>query len=256
MIHETAVISSDAVIADGVEIGAFAVVGPKVTIGAGTVIGPHVVIKGPAVIGQNNRVFQFASLGDDPQDKKYSGEETSLVIGDNNTIRECVTINRGTVQDKGVTRIGDRNWLMAYVHIAHDCDVGNDVTMANNSGLAGHVRVDDFATFGGFSGAHQFCRIGAYSFLGIYSGVTKDVPPFVTVTGQPAVARKINTEGLRRRGYSPEQIRHVKEAFKLLYRSGLRVAEAFDRIGEIAQAEGELEPLLDFLKEPGRGIVR
>lgn len=255
-IDQRAVVSPQADIAEGVEIGPFAVIGPQVSIGSGTTIGSHAVIKGPTTIGRDNRVFQFASLGDDPQDKKYAGEPTRLEIGNGNTIREFCTINRGTVQDRGVTRIGDDNWIMAYVHVAHDCGIGNGTVLANCVTLAGHVSVGDFAVLGGFSGVHQFCRIGAHSFLGMFSGVTRDVPDYVTVSGSPAEPHGINAEGLKRRGFTPEQIRNIRNAYRLLYREGLKLQEARARLTELAQSQPEIVPLVESLQASQRSIVR
>ena len=208
-IHEKAIVDQSAKIADDVEIGPWCVIGPKVTIGSGSWLGPNVVVAGRTTIGKNNRIFQFNSIGDEPQDKKYAGETTHLVIGDRNTIRECCTINRATTQDAGVTRVGNDNWIMAYVHIAHDCVVGSKTIMANNVTLAGHVHVGDWVIFGGFSGAHQFTKIGAHAFLGMYSGVNRDVPAYTMVSGQPGVPRGINSEGLKRREFSDAQIRNI-----------------------------------------------
>jgi len=256
VIHSTAIVSPAAELADDVEVGPYSIIGDDVQIGAGTEIGSHVVIKGTTEIGENNRIFQFASIGEDPQDKKYDGEKTRLVIGDGNTIREYFTLNRGTAQDTGVTRIGDNNWLMAYVHVAHDCDIGNETIFANNSSLAGHVSVGDYVIFGGFSGAHQFCRVGAHSFIGNNAAVTRDVPPYIMVSGQPAVPRGVNSEGLKRRGFDSDQARNVKEAFRLLYRSGLRLEEARERIIELAANCEELRIFAEFLEPSERSIVR
>ena len=256
MIHSTAIVSPAAELADDVEVGPYSIIGDDVQIGAGTEIGSHVVIKGTTEVGENNRIFQFASIGEDPQDKKYDGEKTRLVIGDGNTIREYCTLNRGTAQDTGVTRIGDNNWLMAYVHVAHDCDIGNETIFANNSSLAGHVSVGDYVIFGGFSGAHQFCRVGAHSFIGNNAAVTRDVPPYIMVSGQPAVPRGVNSEGLKRRGFDSDQARNVKEAFRLLYRSGLRLEEARERIIELAANREELRIFAEFLERSERSIVR
>ena len=256
MIHSTAIVSPKAEIAADVEIGPYSIIGDDVQIGSGTTIASHVVIKGPTKIGENNRIFQFASLGDDPQDKKYAGEPTYLEIGNGNTIREYVTMNRGTAQDDGVTRIGNNNWLMAYVHIAHDCKVGNETIFANCAMLAGHVTVEDYAIFGGMSGAHQFTRIGAHSFIGNNAGVTRDVPPYFLVFGQPAVPKGINSEGLKRRGFDAEQIRSIKQAFRILYRSELRLEEATLQIAEMAKTHPELVAMSDFLSKSTRSIVR
>ena len=256
MIHSQAVVSSDAQIAEGVEIGPYSVIGDGVEIGEGTSIGPHVVVKGPTRIGRDNRIFQFASIGDDPQDKKYAGESTRLEIGDRNTIRECCTINRGTVQDEGVTRIGSDNWIMAYAHIAHDCRIGNHTVLANSATLAGHVELGDHAIMGGFTGIHQFCRIGAHAFLGMYAGITRDVPPFVTVSGRPAEPKGINVEGLKRQEFNTAQIKNIRNAYKVLYRSSLKLAEAVERLEEIVDDQPEIRPMVDFLRSSKRGIIR
>ncbi len=256
MIHSTAVIADSAVIADDVEIGPYAVIGDKVEIGAGTRIDSHVVINGPTTIGKDNHIYQFASIGDDPQDKKYAGEPTGLIVGDRNTIREFCTISRGTTQDRGETVIGDDNWIMAYVHIAHDCVVGNRTIMANNATLAGHVHVGDWVIFGGFSGAHQFCRIGAHAFLGMYAGVNRDVPAYTMVSGQPAVPRGINSEGLKRRDFTAEQIRNIKNAYRLTYRKGKKLAEVIDELAALSEEQPELIPFLDSLRSSERGPVR
>jgi UDP-N-acetylglucosamine acyltransferase len=256
VIDATAVIAPDAELAAGVTVGAYAVIGSGVRVGAGTVIGPHVVIKGPTTLGEGNRIFQFASIGDDPQDKKYGGEETRLVIGNGNTIREYCSINRGTAQDAGVTRVGDGNWLMAYTHIAHDCQIGNDVIMSNNATLAGHVHVEDHAILSGFAAVHQFCRIGAHSFIGGMAGITRDVLPFMLVAGQPPEPRGVNQEGLRRRGFTAEQIRNLKEAYRILYRSGLRLVDAREQLIELAAGQPEVQVIVDFLDRSERSILR
>jgi len=256
LIHPTAIISPEAVLHPSVSVGAYTVIEGAVTVGADTVIGSHCVIKGETAIGCSNRIFQFNSIGDDPQDKKYAGEPTRLVIGDGNTIREYCTLNRGTIQDKGVTRVGNRNWLMAYVHIAHDCDIGDETIFANNVTLAGHVTIGDYVIFGGFAGAHQFARVGAYAFVANNTGVAKDVPPYVMAAGQPAVPRGLNIEGLRRRGFDSAQIRNIKEAFRLLYRSDLRLEEARVKIGELAGTCPELAIFAAFLEPSERSIIR
>lgn len=256
MIHATAVISPEAELAGDVEVGAYTIIGPRVQVGTGTTVGPHVVIKGPTVIGERNRIFQFASIGDDPQDKKYAGEDTRLVIGNGNTIREYCSINRGTAQDTGATRVGDDNWLMAYTHIAHDCRIGNDVIMSNNATLAGHVHVDDHAILSGFVAVHQFCRIGAHSFIGGLAGITRDVLPFMMVAGQPPEPRGINQEGLRRRGFSAEQIRNLREAYRILYRAGLRLAEAREQLAELAEGQPEVRVIVEFIDGSERSILR
>jgi len=255
-IHPTAVISAQADLGPGVEVGAFAVIGPGVSIGRGTRIGPHAVIEGPTRIGEGNRVFQFASVGADPQDKKYRGETTRLEIGDRNVIRECVTIHRGTVQDRGVTRIGSDNLFMAYSHVAHDCVVGNHCILANQATLAGHVHLDDWVIMGGLSAIHQFVQVGVHAFIANNAAVTLDVPPYVMAVGQPAGAHSVNAEGLKRRGFTPEQVRNVRRAFRLLYRKGLKLTEASGRIAELAAEQPELRAIVDFLPRASRGIVR
>lgn len=256
MIHPTAIIDPLAELASDVEIGAYSVIGPKVRIDSGTVIGPHCVILGPTSIGRNNRIFQFCSLGAEPQDKKYAGEDTTLEIGDNNTIREFCTFNRGTVQDIGVTRIGNDNWVMAYVHIAHDCQVGNHTIFANNSSLAGHVLVQDHAILGGFTLVHQFCKIGAHVITAVGSVVFKDIPPFVTASGYDAEPHGINAEGLKRRGFSSETITRIKRAYKTLYKSGMLLAEAKQALVEQQADCPELGILNEFLELSTRGIIR
>ncbi len=256
-IHPTAVIHPGAQLAGDVEVGPYATIGEHVEIDAGSSIGPHAVITGHTRIGRNNRIFQFVSLGEAPQDKKYAGEPTRLEIGDNNTIREFCTFNTGTIQDKGVTRLGSNNWIMAYVHIAHDCQVGDHTIFANNAGIAGHVSVGDHAILGAFTVVHQFCRIGAHSITGILSPIRQDIPPFVTIAGSPPAPHGINSEGLKRRGYSPEAIEAIKRAYKTLYRSKLPLGEARNVIETAAEATPELRLLADFLAESSdRGILR
>ncbi|MEW6313238.1 MAG: acyl-ACP--UDP-N-acetylglucosamine O-acyltransferase [Pseudomonadota bacterium] len=256
MRHPSAVIHPGARLADDVEIGAYTVVGEHVEIGAGTKVGPHAVITGHTRIGRNNRIFQFVSLGEIPQDKKYNGEPTRLEIGDNNTIREFCTFNCGTAQDVGVTRLGNDNWVMAYVHLAHDCQVGNHTIFANNAQLAGHVYVGDYAILGGFTVVHQFCRIGAHSITGMGSILFQDVPPYVTASGNTARPHGINSEGLKRRGFSAEAILAIKRAYKALYKSGLSLDEAKREIAGLAHGCDEVRVLLDFLEHAKRGIVR
>jgi UDP-N-acetylglucosamine acyltransferase len=256
MIHSTAIVSDKASIATDVEIGPYAVIGDDVEIGDGTRIGSHVVINGPTKIGKDNRIYQFASLGDDPQDKKYAGEPTRLIIGDRNTIREFCTFSRGTTQDKGDTIMGDDNWIMAYVHVAHDCVIGSNTIMANNTTLAGHVHVGDWVICGGFSGAHQFCKIGAHAFLGMYAGINRDVPAYTTVSGQPAVVRGINSEGLKRRGFTPEQIRNIRNAYRITFRQNKRKEEAIEEIAELAKTQPELDLFLESLRSSERGLTR
>jgi len=256
MIHATALVSDTASIADDVEIGAYSIIGDNVVIASGTRIDSHVVINGPTRIGRDNHIYQFASIGDDPQDKKYAGEPTRLVIGDRNTIREFCTISRGTTQDKGETLIGDDNWIMAYCHIAHDCVVGNQTIMANNATLAGHVHIGDWVICGGFSGIHQFCRIGAHAFLGMFSSINRDVPAYTLVSGQPALPKGINSEGLKRRGFDSEQIRNIKNAYRLVYRKGLKLADAIRSIEALADEQQELAVFLHSLRSSERGIIR
>jgi len=254
VIHSTAIIEPSAQIGRNVEIGAYSIVGAGVVIGDDCVIGPHVVLRGPTQLGRNNRIFQFASVGEDCQDKKFKGEPTELIIGDNNIIREFVTIHRGTVQDQGITRIGSDNLLMAYVHVAHDCIVGDHVILANNTTLAGHVHVGDWAILGGFTGVHQFCHIGAHAFTAVNSVVVQDIPPYIMAQGHNAAPRTINSEGLKRRGFSAEQITTIKRAFKILYRQGLTVNEAVAKMNELNAAE--LQPLISFIQNSSRGIIR
>ncbi len=256
MIHSTAIISDSATIADNVEIGPYTVIGDKVEIGSGCKIGSHVVINGPTQIGLDNHIYQFASIGDDPQDKKYAGEATRLTIGDRNSIREFCTISRGTTQDLGETIIGDDNWIMAYVHIAHDCVVGNKTIMANNTTLAGHVHIGDWVICGGFSGVHQFCRIGAHAFLGMYAGINGDVPAYTLVAGLPGKPKGINSEGLKRREFTSEQIRNIKNAYRLVYRKGLKLSEAMQSLESQLDTQPELAPFLESLRSSERGIIR
>lgn len=256
MIHETAIVSTKASVADDVQIGPYSIIGDDVEIGTGTSIGSHVVIHGPTTIGEDNNVYQFASIGDDPQDKKYAGEATRLTIGNGNTIREFCTISRGTTQDRGETIVGDDNWIMAYVHIAHDCVVGSHTILANNATLAGHVELGDWVICGGFSGIHQFCKIGAHAFLGMFSAVNADVPAYTTVSGQPASPRGINSEGLKRRDFSAVQIRNIKNAYRLTFRQGRKLAEALQMIEALSSEQPELHPFLDSLRSSERGLVR
>ena len=255
-IHQTALVDPAARIADDVEIGPYSIIGPHVEIAAGSQLGPHVVIKGHTRIGVNNRIFQFASLGEIPQDKKYNGEPTRLEIGDNNTIREFCTFNTGTAQDAGVTRLGDNNWFMAYVHVAHDCQVGNHTVFANNAQLAGHVVVDDYAILGGYTGVHQFCRVGTHAITGASSLVLKDVPPYVMASGNPAKPYGINAEGLKRRGFSADTIAAIKRAYRAIYRTGDTVEHAREVLAQQVAMCPEIQLLIDFLAVPGRGIIR
>jgi len=256
MIHPTALVHSGARLAPSVSVGPYSVIGEHVEIGEGTSIGPHVVIEGRTRIGTKNRVFGFSSLGGPPQDKKYGGEATALEIGDRNTIREYCSFNCGTAQDAGVTRIGSDNWIMAYVHIAHDCQVGDHTVFANAATLAGHVRVGDYAILGGFTGAHQFVSIGAHSITGVATVLLQDLPPYVMAAGNTAKPFGINNEGLKRRGFSAEKIAAVKKAYKTLYRSGLVLKEARKKIAAQVKACPELQALVEFLDSSRRGIIR
>jgi UDP-N-acetylglucosamine acyltransferase len=258
LIDPRAIVHPKTTIGAGVSIGPWALIGADVEIGEDTWIGPQVVICGPTRIGRGNKIYQFCSIGDDPQDKKYQGErtETRLEIGDRNTIREYCTINRGTVQGGGVTRLGNDNWIMAYVHIAHDCIVGNHTTFANNATLAGHVIVEDHAILGGFTGVHQFCRVGAYSFSAIASIIVKDVPPFMIVGQTPARVHGLNREGLKRNGFSTETINLLRRAYRVLYRENLTVAESVERLQELAPASSEISQLIHFIQQCTRGIIR
>lgn len=256
MIHPTAEIDPDARVAKDVHVGAWSIIGAGVDIGEGTRIGSHVVIFGPTRIGRNNRIFQFNSIGDIPQDKKYGGEASRLEIGDGNVIREFCTFNRGTDGGGGVTRIGSDNWIMAYVHVAHDCQVGSGTTMANGTTLAGHVIVGDQVTFGAFTIVHQFCTIGDHSFSAMGSVIFKDVPPFVTVAGNSARPHGLNTEGLKRRGFDAETLRQLRRAYKAIYKQGLKVEQAIAAMKETAAAVPEVALLRDFVAASSRGIVR
>jgi UDP-N-acetylglucosamine acyltransferase len=255
-IHPTAAVAPDSELGDGVEVGAFAVIGSGVVIGANTRIGPHAVIQGPTRIGDDNEIFQFASVGSAPQDKKYRGEPTRLEIGDRNVIRECVTLNRGTTKDKGITTIGSDNLFMAYSHVAHDCHVGSNCVLANNATLGGHVHLGDWVIMAGFSGVHQFCKVGAHAFIANNAAVTRDVPPYVMAVGQPAAAHSVNAEGLKRRGFTPEQIRNLRNAFRVLYRSGLKLSDAAAQLEALAEAQPEVRAIVEFLPLSTRSIVR
>lgn len=256
MIHPTAIVHPGAKLAPEVSVGPYSIIGEHVEIGQGTTIGPHVVIEGHTRIGVQNRIFAFSSLGGPPQDKKYRDEATSLEIGDRNTIREYCTFNCGTAQDAGVTRVGNDNWIMAYVHIAHDCQVGNHTIFANVASIAGHVRVGDHVVLGGFSGAHQFVSIGAHSMTAVATILLQDLPPYITAAGNTARPFGINSEGLKRRGFDAEMIASIKRAYKTLYRSGLSLKEACAEIAEQAASHPELRVLLEFLEGSKRGIVR
>ena len=262
-IHPTAIVDSQAELDPSVSVGAYAVIGAGVTIGAGTQIGSHCVVEGPAVIGQDNRIHAHAVLGGAAQDMKYRGEPTALHIGHRNTIREFCTFNRGTVQDAGVTRLGDDNWVMAYVHLAHDVQVGSHTILANNATLAGHVHVGDWVIVGGLTGIHQFCHLGAHAMTGFQSHVSQDVPPFMMVSGNPLAVHGFNVEGLRRRGFSRERIAQVKLVHRLLYREGLRLEQARQRLEHLAAqhppdaaARADVQLVLDFLADSNRGIAR
>ena len=256
MIHAAAIVHPGAKLAPGVSVGPYSIVGEHVEIGGGTAVGPHVLIEGRTRIGAQNRIFAFSALGGIPQDKKYGGEATALEIGDRNMIREYCTFNCGTAQDTGTTRIGNDNWIMAYVHIAHDCQVGSHTTFANAATLAGHVKVGDYAVLGGFTGAHQFVSIGAHSITGVATVLLQDLPPYVMAAGNTAKPFGINSEGLKRRGFSVEQIGAIKRGYKTLYRTGLSLEEARERISGEAEKWPELQLFLDFLDHSRRGIVR
>jgi UDP-N-acetylglucosamine acyltransferase len=256
LIDSRAVVASSARIHEDVTVGPFAVIGDDVEIGRGSRIDAHAVIKGPTVIGAENHIYPFASIGDDPQDKKYKGERTRLVIGDRNTVREGCTINRGTVQDAGVTTVGNDNWIMAHAHIAHDCRVGDHTIFANCAGIAGHVHVGDHTILGGFTAVHQFCRIGAHALTSMFSYVTKDVPAYVTVSGRPAEPRGVNAEGLKRRGFSTAQIRNIREAYRTVFRQALKLDEAIAMLDELVPDQPEIEPFLASLRSGTRGLAR
>lgn len=256
VIHPSAIIESGAQIADNVTIGPFSVIGADVTIGEGTVIGPHVVINGHTSIGKNNRFYQFCSIGEANQDKKYKDEPTRTRIGDNNVFRESCTVHRGTVQDRSETSIGSDNLVMAYAHIAHDCVIGNHCILANNATLAGHVQLGDWVIIGGLVGIHQFCHVGAHAFIGMKSGLHQDVPPYVMAEGFNAAARGINSEGLKRRGFSADDILAIKRAYKVVYRQGLTVKDALPLLREIAMTNVHVKPFADFIEQSTRGIVR
>lgn len=257
MIHSTAVVDASANIDEGVSIGPFSIIGPDVNVGRDTVIGAHVVIVRNTSIGPNNYIYQFCSIGDDPQDKKFSGEADSVLeIGANNCIREFCSINRGTRQGGGITRIGDNNWIMAYVHIAHDCMIGNNNVFANHTTFAGHVVVEDFVTLGGFTGVHQFCRIGSYSFTAISSVVVKDIPPYLLAAGNTARPFGLNSEGLKRHGFDKATITELRRAYRLLYRQGLLLNQAIDELSDTEKQSDQLANLLNFIKASERGIIR
>lgn len=255
-IHPTAIIDSKAELDTSVTVGPYTIIGANVKVGRGTTIAGHVVLQGPTTIGEDNRIFQFSSLGEAPQDKKFKDEPTLLEIGDRNTIREFCTFNRGTIQDKGTTKIGNDNWIMAYVHIAHDCTIANNTILANNSSLAGHVDIHDYAILGGFTLVHQFCKIGAHVITAVGSVVFKDIPPYVTAAGYDAKPHGINTEGLKRRGFDTEQITQIKRAYKTLFRNGLSLEEAKVELANMTKTHTEISLLSDFLNVSTRGIIR
>jgi UDP-N-acetylglucosamine acyltransferase len=255
-IDPRAVIAPSAKLAPDVEVGAFAIIGEHVEIGAGTRIGPHAVINGPTRIGERNRIFQFCSIGDAPQDKKYKGEPTRLEIGDDNTFREFVTVNRGTTHDEGITRIGADNLFMAYSHVAHDCRIGSHCVLANVATLGGHVELGDWVIMGGLSAIHQFTKVGAHAFIANNAAVTRDVPPYVMAVGQPAAPHSINATGLSRRGFTPEQVRNIKNAYRTLYRSDLKLADAVAKLEAAAVDQPELRPFVEFIGRSTRSLVR
>jgi UDP-N-acetylglucosamine acyltransferase len=256
VIDARAVVSPDAQVAPDVHIGPFSIIGAEVSIDAGTWVGPHAVINGPTKIGKNNKVFQFASLGEDPQDKKYKGEKTWLEIGDRNVFREFCTVNRGTVLDRGVTRIGSDNLFMSYSHVGHDCTLGDNIVMSNVATLAGHVEIGDYAILGGLSAVHQYSKLGAHCFIANNAAVTRDVPPYVMAVGQPADPHSVNTVGLQRSGFTPEQILNIRRAYRLLYRSKLKLEEAVEKLEEAAASQPEVRIFVDFIKLSTRSIVR
>jgi UDP-N-acetylglucosamine acyltransferase len=255
-IDPRAVVSPRARLAPDVEVGAFAIIGDDVEIGPGCRIGPHAVVNGPTRLGARNRIFQFASIGDAPQDKKYKGEPTRLEVGDDNTFREFVTVNRGTTHDQGVTRIGSDNLFMAYSHVAHDCQVGSHCVLANVATLGGHVELGDWVIMGGLSAIHQFTKVGPHAFIANNAAVTRDVPPYVMAVGQPAEPHSINATGLARRGFTPEQVRNIKNAYRVLYRSDLKLADAVPKLEEAAKTQPELRIFVDFIARSTRSLVR
>ncbi|MSQ92262.1 MAG: acyl-ACP--UDP-N-acetylglucosamine O-acyltransferase [Gammaproteobacteria bacterium] len=256
MIDPRASIAPDAIISEGVAVGAYTIIGAGVRIGAGSWIGPHAVINGPTTLGCENKIFQFASIGDAPQDKKYNGEPTRLEVGDRNVFREFCSVNRGTAGGRGVTKIGDENLFMAYSHVAHDCIVGSNCVMSNCTALAGHVELGDWVILSGYAGIHQFCKVGSHSFLANNAAVTRDVPPYLLVAGTPAEPKGVNSEGLKRRGFGPQQITNIRNAYRLLYRSGLKLAAATEQLQALAADQPELLPFVQFLAVSERSIVR
>ncbi len=259
-IHPSAIVDPKAELDSSVEIGAYSMIGPHVSIAAGTVVGPHVVIEGHTTIGRDNKFFQFSSIGAAPQDKKWAGEPTRLEVGDRNTIREFCTFNTGTVQDAGVTRLGNDNWISAYVHLAHDCQVGSNTIFSNNAQLAGHVKIGDWVILSGYANVHQFCQIGAHAFVGMSTSLTQDVPPFVLLSGNPAAAHGVNTEGLKRRGFTRAQIDGIRAAYKLIYRSSLTLEQAKAALADLEtespDAADQIRAMREFLGSATRGIVR
>ena len=256
MIDATAIVAAGARLAAGGEVGPFTVIGADVVIGPRCWIGPHAIITGQTTLGADNKVFPFASIGSEPQDKKYGGAPTRLVIGDRNVFREFCTITRGASPDHGLTRIGDDNLFMAYTHVAHDCTLGNSIVMVNYAGLAGHVELGDWVILRGYTGVHQFCKIGAHAFTAALSGFTRDVPPYIMAVGQPAVPHSINSEGLKRRGFSPEQIRNLRHAYRILYRSDLPLAAAVEQLTALVPTQPELAPLVQFIASSERSLIR
>ncbi len=256
MIHPTAIINSKANLDSSVKVGPYSIIDGDVSIGAGSVIGNHVTITGNTTIGKNNNIYHYSSIGESPQDKKYNQEKTFLEIGDNNTIREFCTFNRGTVQDQSLTKIGNDNWIMAYVHIAHDCEIKNHTILANNTSLAGHVSIDDYAILGGFTLVHQFCKIGSHIITAVNTVVFKDIPPYVIASGYDAKPNGINAEGLKRRGFDPKIVAKIKEAYKVLYRQGLSLNEAEEKIKILSKETKELSLYIDFIAKSTRGIIR
>ncbi|HXS73322.1 MAG TPA: acyl-ACP--UDP-N-acetylglucosamine O-acyltransferase [Rhodanobacteraceae bacterium] len=255
-VHPTAIIDPRAQLAEDVSVGAYSVIGAEVEIDAGCSVGTHTTIEGPTRIGRDNQIGSHAALGGDPQDKKYAGERTELVIGRGNTIREFVTLNRGTGEGGGVTRIGNDNWIMAYVHIAHDCTIGDHIVLANNATLAGHVEIGDHVVLGGFAGVHQFCKVGAHAFAAMYAAINRDVPPFVYAAGQFAVPRGVNAEGLKRRGFSLERIAAIKRAYRTLYMSGKTLGQARIELAEQARDSEDVRALVEFIDRSERALVR
>lgn len=257
MIHKTAIVDPAADIDSTAIIGPYSVIGADVYIGPQTIVGSHSVVKGPTTIGKDNHIYQFCSIGEDPQDKKYSGEKESVLkIGDGNVIREYCTLNRGTGPGGGITSIGDSNWIMAYVHIAHDCNIGSRNTFANNTTLAGHVVVDSDVIFGGFTGIHQFCHVGSYAFTAISSVIVKDVPPFLMVAGNTAKPCGLNKEGLKRHGFNSERINDLRKAYRILYRDGLIMKDAMTNLAKMAENNKDIALLVNFIHSSERGIIR